>query len=581
MRKWILHIACFFVIAVGYSQDCPNLLDPTPGSTNIPVTTSISWSEVTGVPGYIISLGTTPGGTDILNEQSVGSATTYNPPLGLPESTTIHVTVTMFFFDQPDIVCELGSFTTENVTTVPDCTQLNTPLNGDIDINAGTNLSWNYAARATGYRLTIGTAPGTGDILNNFDLGNTLFYNPPTDLPTGAEIFVRITPYNENGNAVDCPEESFTTGDLGDPPGCTTLVSPMPGEMGVQLSPLIEWLPVDGATGYILFIGTTPFINDIVDGLIFTATSTFVIEFESNRTYFIRIIPFNEAGQAQDCEQWSFSTVPGCGPFIDPVTGEIVTLNPEITLPDVIGICENNLPTRINAPDQVDGYRWYKILPSGDEVLLSEEPFVDISETGPYRYEIYLLIDQEGVIIECSSTKEFTVVSSATAVVENVLKEEDSGVFTITVIVSGIGDYEFSLNDVEGPYSDQNVFFGLTEGTYTVYIRDKNGCGVIETRVILRLPPTGFPTFFSPNNDGIKDYWQYVPPRTNALPITTIFIYDRYGKLLSTFRSSDLGWDGTYNGELMPSSSYWYEAFTSDNRVFRGFFTLARSAGRN
>ena len=177
-----------------WAQDCPALINPLQGAINVPVDTSITWEEVTGVTGYIISLGTTPEGTEIINEQLVGSDTTFSPPLGLPESTTIFVTITLFFFDQDNIVCPSHSFTTQNVTTLPGCAILLNPEDGDINVNVGTNISWRYAPRALGYHLTIGTSPGIGDILNDFDVGNVLTYNPVTNFPPSTIIYVLITP---------------------------------------------------------------------------------------------------------------------------------------------------------------------------------------------------------------------------------------------------------------------------------------------------------------------------------------------------------------------------------------------------
>lgn len=576
MRYWILFFSCLWLPFLGFSQDCPNLIDPLPNAVNVPVTTAISWEEVTGIAGYIISVGTTPGGGEIVNEQNVGSDTTFTPPLGLPENTLIYVTITLFFFDQSNIVCPSQSFTTEDVTTVPDCTELTNPVDGETDVNVGINLNWKYAGRATGYRVTAGTASGAGDIVNNLDVGNTLAFDPPTDFPPGTEIFVRIVPYNENGTATGCLEESFTTGELGDPPGCTQLIQPMNGATNVELSPIIIWEAVPDATGYIVNIGRSPFVNDVLDEAVFFTNSTLVINFEPNSTYFIRIFPFNDAGRAQDCEQESFSTILGCGPFIDPVTGELVTLSPVINFPDQVGICENDLPTTITSQDTADGFRWYQIRSNGDELLISEERSVDISETGPYRYEAYNIINQDGVVIECADGKEFTVVSSSIATIENIIIDEFADLFEVTVIISGSGDYEFSLNDRDGPYSDDNTFTGLGEGEYVVYVRDKNGCGIRERPFVLVYPRSGFPTYFSPNDDGINDYWNYVPPREDPLELTTVYIYDRYGKLLAQFTADSRGWDGRYVGNMMPSSGYWYKAIDADNQVYTGHFTLVR-----
>ena len=575
MRHWGLYILFTFIIFSGNAQECPNLLNPTNGAINIPVTTSISWEEVIGVNGYILSIGTTPGGGEIVNEQAVGSDTTFQPPLGLPESTQIFVTITLFFFDQPNIVCPSKSFTTRDETTVPDCTALISPMNGEEDVNPGVNLNWSYAGRAIGYRLTIGTAPGAGDIIDNQDVGNVLFFDPPNDLPPETEIFVLITPYNENGTAQGCIEESFTTGEEGQPPACTRLISPMDGEINVELSPIIEWEAVPDAIGYIVTIGSSPFNSDVLDEAVFFENRVSVLNFEPNRTYYVVIIPFNDAGRAQGCDQESFSTILGCGPFYDDETGELIVLSPEINFPDTVGLCDGQSPTRITSNDDADGFRWYRVR-DGEDLLISDENFVNIFEPGNYRYEAYNILVQGEFEIECADGKEFVATLSGRATIDRLNIDQVGRFFDVIAEVSGIGDYEYALNNIEGPYSDENIFRSLPKGSYVLYVRDKNGCGIVEREFRLAFPPPGFPPYFSPNGDGIKDFWQYIPPEVDPLPLTIIYIYDRYGKILANFSPNGMGWDGTYNGASMPAEGYWYRALTAEGEVFTGYFSLIR-----
>lgn len=573
--RWLI-IAFWMLAYTGLAQDCPDLTGPVDGATNVPVESTISWDAVPGINGYIISLGTTPGGDDIISSQAVGLSTSLTPATGLPEATRVFVTIELFIINLPNIVCPSQSFTTENVTVPPDCTEMTAPTDGAVDVIVGTNISWRYAPKATGYRITIGTAPGAGDIVSNLDVGNVLLYDPPADFPPNTTIYVLIVPYNENGSAIGCIEESFTTRDLGDPPGCTRMISPADGELSVGLTPLLEWEAVPDALGYIVNIGTTPTNRDVLDRGIFFTNSTFVINFQAGTTYFIQIIPFNDAGEAQGCITESFSTVLGCGPFIDPVTGELVTLNPEINFPDRVGICANEIPTQVTTSDSADGYRWYKITDNGVQVLIMEGPTVDILEEGRYVYEAYVYADPVTRQIECPSFQEFTVTSSEVARIDRIAIQETGQTFTVTIEVSGSGDYEFALNDSSGPYQDENVFEDLEPGTYIVYVRDKNGCGITQESFFLELPRTGFPPYFSPNGDGINDFWQYRPPEVDPLPLTTIFVFDRYGKLLHQFSPNGQGWDGRYLDRPLPASGYWYKAETSDNRIFTGFFSLVR-----
>ncbi|RXR21542.1 T9SS type B sorting domain-containing protein, partial [Flavobacterium stagni] len=82
--------------------------------------------------------------------------------------------------------------------------------------------------------------------------------------------------------------------------------------------------------------------------------------------------------------------------------------------------------------------------------------------------------------------------------------------------------------------------------------------------------------YFTPNGDGIHDTWNIV-----GLQNTTakIYIFDRYGKLIKQISPSSLGWDGTYNGYLAPSTDYWFKVEYDEGGVmkeFKAHFSLKR-----
>lgn len=140
----------------------------------------------------------------------------------------------------------------------------------------------------------------------------------------------------------------------------------------------------------------------------------------------------------------------------------------------------------------------------------------------------------------------------------------------------GIGEYEFALDDALGPYQDEAFFNNVLPGTHTLYIRDKNGCGTTEIRVDI----LGFPTFFTPNNDNNHDYWQILGMDDTYTGASTIYIFDRYGKLLKQIAAQSQGWDGFYNNKALPSSDYWFKAqlVRTDGslREINGHFSLIR-----
>ncbi len=576
-----LYILFFLLSQIGLGQECPSqvLTSPLDGAVNVAVDANISWNQVANIPGYIISLGTTPGGTDILNNKFVGSATTYNPPLGLPENTLIYVTISLFDFQNgnTEIPCVSESFTTVSITEIPECNPLNIPANGAVNVNPSTNISWNYSPGAIGYRLTIATTPGGNDLLNNVDQGNILFYDPFPELPPNQIIYVNVVPYNLIGNALGCIENSFTTSPVAILPGCTSLISPLDGATNVPLTPIIEWEAVPGATGYRMTVGNSPFTAEILDNVAFPpVTQTGILELDANQTFFITIVPFNDAGEAIGCLQQTFSTLQGCGPFFDPMTGDLVTLNPQNNIPNTISTCEDDFPLAYTSNDTADGYRWYRINNNGNESLISSTASVIFPNPGDYRYEAYNLIPQYGNI-ECPTSQILSVRTSEIPTITDINVTEHANGIRIDVLVSGNGDYEYAINNSNGPYQNSNTFNNIPYGTHTLYVRDKNGCGIAEEQIVQDLTLEGFPKFFSPNGDGVNDYWQYIPPEISSdLTLVSIEIYNRYGQLLLQIDPTSRGWDGTINGGTLPAADYWFRARDNTNSELIGHFSLKR-----
>ncbi len=578
MKKRLLIIIAFLGGGMVYAQfECPKLTSPIQNTTNVPVNVTITWEPVEGVPSYLISLGTAPGATDIVNNQTIGSAS-YTPELGLPEDTDIYVTITLFFFNAENITCPSEMFRTEEVTTPPPCTTLLFPEDGMNDVSTTTPISWYQAPTATGYRISLGTAEGSSDLLGNFLIEDALSYEPDFQLPVETEIFVLIIPFNENGMALQpCDEFSFTTKSEVVLPTCTSLSSPADGEVNVPLNPVLEWDLVPEADGYRVSIGTVPTENNILDNGAYSNNTTEVFDLLPNRTYYVTITPFNSAGNAIGCKQVSFTSILGCGPVADPITGEIVTYSPAIDFPNEVALCLNENPTIITSKNTADGHRWYKINNDDSEILLSETVDLPLFEEGRYRYEAYNLITQLGDTFECRNSKVFTVRSSEIGRIIALDVMESNGSLRITANVAGLGDYEYAIDSIDGPFQESTIFDNIAKGPHTIYVRDKNGCGIVEEKVSDGFNVENFPVFFTPNSDGVNDFWKFTPPYESDEPILkTILIFDRYGVLLTQISPSSLGWDGNLEGLALPSSDYWFKAISLNNQEIMGHFTLKR-----
>lgn len=198
-------------------------------------------------------------------------------------------------------------------------------------------------------------------------------------------------------------------------------------------------------------------------------------------------------------------------------------------------------------------------------------PSIEINQPGIYSVTVSFSQSQNGVPYTCSASRTITVLASEIAE----LSYEISGNYgnqTVTINAQGIGNYVYAVNNINGLYQESNVFENLGSGDFTFYVKDLNGCGIVSIRIFL----VGFPNYFTPNNDGINDYWTLkgINPRNNF--VKSVVIFDRYGKILHWLDFSTFGWDGTYRGRPLPSSDYWFLATFIDGSTYRGHFTLKR-----
>lgn len=200
----------------------------------------------------------------------------------------------------------------------------------------------------------------------------------------------------------------------------------------------------------------------------------------------------------------------------------------------------------------------------------NENARFEITQGGTYSVLVTNTItgctETDTIIADFSSEPESFIADVITPAFSN-------GLTTIVCnAIGGFGQYEYSLNLIDWQIS--NTFTDLSNGSYTAYVRDIQGCGV---KFVENLFAITYPNFFTPNGDGFNDTWNIVGLDTSyAAQIT---IYDRYGKLLSQINPNDNGWDGIFNGVALPSTDYWFKIeYTEDGirKEFKSHFSLKR-----
>jgi gliding motility-associated-like protein len=103
-----------------------------------------------------------------------------------------------------------------------------------------------------------------------------------------------------------------------------------------------------------------------------------------------------------------------------------------------------------------------------------------------------------------------------------------------------------------------NQFLETPVNTYVKFAyRDDNTCYNSDSIYISVLPVqnVGFPTAFSPNGDGVNDFFEL-----NGGPVRTLTlsIYNRWGEKVYDYTGKIPSWDGKFKGEPAPSGVYTY-----------------------
>jgi gliding motility-associated-like protein len=229
--------------------------------------------------------------------------------------------------------------------------------------------------------------------------------------------------------------------------------------------------------------------------------------------------------------------------------------------PNVYQTLTAGLPNGANPADYT--YKWYK-----GGVLLPAETASTLTtnQDGIYTVEVY---NATGCFKERTITVRQS--NSATLVGDPVVRDLTEN-NTITVTVTGLGNYVFALDDVFANRQTTGFFENVRPGLHTVYVIDLNGCPILEVQVSV----TGFPQFFTPNGDGYHERWNIIGANSRFNANARIQIFNRYGKLLKEFTALSEGWDGTYLGDPLPADDYWYKSTLEDGREVRGHFTLKR-----
>lgn len=169
---------------------CPTVTLPTAAATGVSLTPSFTWNAVTGATSYTITIGTTSGGSDILNNVDVGNVTTwvYTGP-ALANNTQYFYTINALVGGATSASCTVRNFTTI-------CSAVMAPYTYDVENAANTTSSvigncWssNPSGTTSAFRWDVdgaGSTPSSSTGPSGAKSGVKYFYTEASSGATGA-----------------------------------------------------------------------------------------------------------------------------------------------------------------------------------------------------------------------------------------------------------------------------------------------------------------------------------------------------------------------------------------------------------
>ena len=301
--------------------------------------------------------------------------------------------------------------------------------------------------------------------------------------------------------------------------------------------------------------GITAFnLTDIIPDLFTNLPSNYTISFFASTTsttalpsIYANTNPYLQTIYAR------ITNIQGC--YSDYPLDLIVNTFPAIITDEEVGLCENT-SIILDAGSGFTSYTW-------NTTPVQNAQTITVANSGTYSV---ILTNASN----CSKTKTFTVIPSGIATINEIIINDFSENNTITVDYTGISTYVFSLDGTN--YQSSPTFTNLIEGAYTVYVKDTKDCGVVPATFYI----LDYPKFFTPNGDGINDFWSIKNLNQRNLQNGTIEVFDRYGKLIHQINTRNQVWDGTFNGINLPSSDYWFQMKLADGKIIKGHFSLKR-----
>ena len=198
----------------------------------------------------------------------------------------------------------------------------------------------------------------------------------------------------------------------------------------------------------------------------------------------------------------------------------------------------------------------------GDSSVNKVGSFVDLTPESTITYN---------VVAYSHNCPEEVNATITVAPIPRISSHEELGNHTYQMIVENTNEtLYFDYHNGDGKTISNLLENAVVGKFYDVEVSDSLGCSSSYLFQVPFVEPE-FPIYFYQGDEN----WQV--KNIENYPNSTLYIYDRFGKLLFKEKGNTDGWSGEYNGRRLPSTDYWYILDIPEiDKQYEGHFTLMR-----
>jgi len=282
----------------------PTLATPVNGGSDVPISTTLSWSASSGATIYRLQLSTSSTfSTTVVDDSSLSGISRLVGPLS--NNTQYYWRVCASNAGGTSQYSPTWSFTT--IVVAPPIPTLSSPANNAGDQPVTLTLNWNASQGATKYRVQLSTSTNfaTSLVDDSTVTGTSLQAGP---LSNNTQYFWRVKASNVGGSSGYSSVFAFKT--IVSPPAAPVLVTPQNNAGSVSTSPTFTWIAPDSALSYTIQVSTvSDFSTFIITQSGITGGSYRAAALSNSTQYYWRVRATNVGGTGLHSSAFTFTTI--------------------------------------------------------------------------------------------------------------------------------------------------------------------------------------------------------------------------------------------------------------------------------